>query len=166
MASRSDTKTRILDAAEKLFAERGFSETSLRLITSKAEVNLASVNYHFGSKKELIRAVLARYLDVFMPSASNAINELIGRDKQASLDAIFSSLVGPLLELNKVRNEGTSIFLQLLGRGYIESQGTCAGLLPPTMVSIWISLFRLCPAVHLTFHRQRCSGACTLPWEL
>lgn len=51
MASRSDTKTRILDAAEKLFAERGFSETSLRLITSKAEVNLASVNYHFGSKK-------------------------------------------------------------------------------------------------------------------
>jgi len=62
MASRSDTKTRILDAAEKLFAERGFSETSLRLITSKAEVNLASVNYHFGSKKELIRAVLARYL--------------------------------------------------------------------------------------------------------
>ena len=123
MASRSDTKTRILDAAEKLFAERGFSETSLRLITSKAEVNLASVNYHFGSKKELIRAVLARYLDVFMPSASNAINELIGRDKKASLDAIFSSLVGPLLELNKVRNEGTSIFLQLLGRGYIESQG-------------------------------------------
>ncbi|BCV36501.1 MULTISPECIES: TetR/AcrR family transcriptional regulator [Shewanella] len=123
MASRSDTKTRILDAAEKLFAERGFSETSLRLITSKAEVNLASVNYHFGSKKELIRAVLARYLDVFMPSASNAINELISQDKQASLDAIFSSLVGPLLELNKVRNEGTSIFLQLLGRGYIESQG-------------------------------------------
>lgn len=54
MANRSDTKTRILDAAEKLFAERGFSETSLRLITSKAEVNLASVNYHFGSKKELI----------------------------------------------------------------------------------------------------------------
>lgn len=122
MASRSDTKTRILDAAEKLFAERGFSETSLRLITSKAEVNLASVTT-IWFQKELIRAVLARYLDVFMPSASNAINELIGRDKQASLDAIFSSLVGPLLELNKVRNEGTSIFLQLLGRGYIESQG-------------------------------------------
>ena len=79
MANRSDTKTRILDAAEKLFAERGFSETSLRLITSKAEVNLASVNYHFGSKKELIRAVLARYLDVFMPAAADAIVAEIGR---------------------------------------------------------------------------------------
>ncbi|MCE9678536.1 TetR family transcriptional regulator [Shewanella sp. AS1] len=122
MANRSDTKSRILDAAEKLFAERGFSDTSLRLITSKAEVNLASVNYHFGSKKELIRAVLARYLDRFMPDAANEIEQL----KQAgepSLHAIFSSLVKPLLELNKFKAEGTGTFLQLLGRGYIESQG-------------------------------------------
>ncbi|AZG36389.1 MULTISPECIES: TetR/AcrR family transcriptional regulator [Shewanella] len=123
MASRTDTKTRILDAAEKLFAERGFSETSLRLITSKAEVNLASVNYHFGSKKELIRAVLARYLDVFMPSASIEINRLHNAPENASLNEIFSALINPLLELNKVRNGGTIIFLQLLGRGYIESQG-------------------------------------------
>jgi len=123
MAIRSDTKTRILDAAEKLFAERGFSETSLRLITSKAEVNLASVNYHFGSKKELIRAVLARYLDVFMPVASIEIVKLQTSNKNASLNDIFSILVEPLLDLNKLRAEGTSTFLQLLGRGYIESQG-------------------------------------------
>lgn len=123
MANRSDTKTRILDAAEKLFAERGFSETSLRLITSKAEVNLASVNYHFGSKKELIRAVLARYLDVFMPVASAEIVKLQNSDATASLNDIFSALVEPLLDLNKLRTEGTRTFLQLLGRGYIESQG-------------------------------------------
>lgn len=123
MVSRTDTKTRILDAAEKLFAERGFSETSLRLITSKAEVNLASVNYHFGSKKELIRAVLARYLDVFMPNAANEIKRIHLSPKESSLNEIFSSLVKPLLELNKVRSGGTIIFLQLLGRGYIESQG-------------------------------------------
>ena len=123
MANRSDTKTRILDAAEKLFAERGFSETSLRLITSKAEVNLASVNYHFGSKKELIRAVLARYLDVFMPVASAEIVKLQNSDETASLIDIFSALVEPLLDLNQLRTEGTRTFLQLLGRGYIESQG-------------------------------------------
>ncbi len=123
MANRSDTKTRILDAAEKLFAERGFSETSLRLITSKAEVNLASVNYHFGSKKELIRAVLARFLDVFMPAASFEIDSLQRSDKDASLNDIFSILVKPLLDLNQLRSEGTRTFLQLLGRGYIESQG-------------------------------------------
>lgn len=123
MANRSDTKTRILDAAEKLFAERGFSETSLRLITSKAEVNLASVNYHFGSKKELIRAVLARYLDVFMPAAAAEILSLQHADSDASLNDIFSTLVKPLLDLNQLRSEGTRTFLQLLGRGYIESQG-------------------------------------------
>ncbi|EDP99253.1 TetR/AcrR family transcriptional regulator [Shewanella benthica] len=123
MVNRSDTKTRILDAAEKLFAERGFSETSLRLITSKAEVNLASVNYHFGSKKELIRAVLARYLDVFMPAASSEIVSLQSSNKDASLNDIFSTLVKPLLDLNQLRSEGTRTFLQLLGRGYIESHG-------------------------------------------
>ena len=122
MANRYDTKTRILDAAEKLFAERGFSETSLRLITSKAEVNLASVNYHFGSKKELIRAVMARYLDVFMPIASAIIVKLQSSNNGASLNDIFSSLVEPLLDLNQLRTKGTNTFLQLLGRGYIESQ--------------------------------------------
>lgn len=45
------TKNKILDAAEHLFAVNGFNGTSLREITSQAEVNLAAVNYHFGSKK-------------------------------------------------------------------------------------------------------------------
>ena len=123
MSGKIDTKTKILDAAEKLFAERGFAETSLRLITSKAEVNLASVNYHFGSKKELIRAVLARYLDQFMPAASEAISLLRLRKPDASLTEIFSALVSPLLALEGIRSGGTRTFLQLLGRGYIESQG-------------------------------------------
>ncbi len=63
--AQSDTVERILDAAEILFAEKGFSETSLRLITSKAQVNLAAVNYHFGSKKSLIQAVFSRFLGHF-----------------------------------------------------------------------------------------------------
>ncbi len=58
-AAQSETVERILDAAEQLFAEKGFAETSLRLITSKAGVNLAAVNYHFGSKKALIQAVFS-----------------------------------------------------------------------------------------------------------
>ncbi|TOE36321.1 TetR family transcriptional regulator, partial [Vibrio parahaemolyticus] len=56
MAPRSTTKEKILDVAEGLFAEYGFNDTSLRTITGKANVNLASVNYHFGDKKTLVRA--------------------------------------------------------------------------------------------------------------
>ena len=57
------TKDRILDAAEALFMEHGFEATSLRAITAAAEVNLAAVNYHFGSKEELFQAMLTRRLD-------------------------------------------------------------------------------------------------------
>ena len=44
-----DTKTKILNAAEKLFGLNGFNGTSLRDITAEAQVNLAAVNYHFQS---------------------------------------------------------------------------------------------------------------------
>ena len=57
-----DTRQRILDAAEVLFTEHGFDATTLRQITGAAEVNLAAVNYHFGSKEELIREVFRRRL--------------------------------------------------------------------------------------------------------
>ncbi len=56
-----------------------------------------------------------------MPSAARAIGSL---DKEnASLNDVFSCLVQPLLEMNELHSNGTSNFLQLLGRGYFESQG-------------------------------------------
>ena len=58
--STADTKLTILDTAERLFADHGFGATSLRNIISEAEVNLAAVHYHFGSKEALIKAVLER----------------------------------------------------------------------------------------------------------
>lgn len=57
-----DTKTRILDAAEMLFADRGIEKSSFRMITREAGVNLAAINYHFGSKENLVEAVLSRVL--------------------------------------------------------------------------------------------------------
>ena len=54
------TKERILDAAEKLFVDNGFSATSLRAIIKEADVNTAAVHYHFGSKEGLVEAVFAR----------------------------------------------------------------------------------------------------------
>ena len=59
----AETKERILDVAETLFMEHGYEATSLRAITAAADVNLAAVNYHFGSKEELFQSVLTRRLD-------------------------------------------------------------------------------------------------------
>src|SRR3546814_14900159 len=57
------TKDRILGAAEELFAQFGFSGTSLRQVTSRADVNIAAVNYHFGSKENLVNEVFRRRMD-------------------------------------------------------------------------------------------------------
>ena len=57
------TKDRILHAAEELFAQQGFASTSLRQVTSRADVNIAAVNYHFGSKDNLVNEVFRRRMD-------------------------------------------------------------------------------------------------------
>ncbi|WP_371378467.1 TetR/AcrR family transcriptional regulator [Thalassotalea aquiviva] len=118
-----DTKSKILNAAESLFAEKGFTGTSLREITSIAEVNLAAVNYHFGSKKELIKALMKRYLDQFSPLLETSLTKVIEQDKQPTLEQVFTAFVDPLLELNQFRENGTANFLKLLGRSYTDSQG-------------------------------------------
>jgi AcrR family transcriptional regulator len=119
----SKTKEQILDAAETLFAEHGFADTSMRAITQMAKVNLASINYHFGSKKLLIQAVLQRYLTTLMPNIDKQLSELLNNEDLPNTEQLMTTLVGPLLALNKVRPNGTAIFVQLLGRGYTETQG-------------------------------------------
>jgi len=116
------TKNKILDAAESLFAVQGFNGTSLREITSQAEVNLAAVNYHFGSKKELIKSVMSRYMNELSPRLESALVEVCERENLSLLE-VFSAFIEPLLSLNEFKENGTSNFLQLLGRGYSDSQG-------------------------------------------
>ncbi|MGI5310462.1 TetR/AcrR family transcriptional regulator [Rheinheimera sp. WS51] len=123
MSNKQNTQQKILDAAQSLFAETGFNGTSLRQITSLAEVNLAAVNYHFGSKKELIQAVLQRYLVTLMPRLEQEFAILLQADAPVSLSKVLSVFVRPLLELEQVYPNGTRIFLQLLGRSYTDVQG-------------------------------------------
>lgn len=59
---KQTTRDRILEAAERMFADKGLDGSSVRDITTAANVNLASVNYHFGSKTGLIEAVFSRHL--------------------------------------------------------------------------------------------------------
>lgn len=123
--AQSDTVDRILDAAEELFAERGFSETSLRMITSKAKVNLAAVNYHFGSKNALIQAVFARFLTPFAETLDEAFDELEARCQEAppSLDQTLWALTESAIRMPQRNEKGISIFMRLLGLAYTQSQG-------------------------------------------
>lgn len=122
--AQSDTVTRILDTAEVLFAEKGFAETSLRNITTRAKVNLAAVNYHFGSKKSLIQAVFARYLDPFAERLNLALDGLESRyqGKQVPLEVLLEQLAVSVLEVPAERNS-LKIFMKLLGLAYTQAQG-------------------------------------------
>lgn len=62
-ANSSDTRRRLLEAAEALFIRHGYEGMLLRQITSEAKVNLAAVNYHFGSKEALVQELLSSRLD-------------------------------------------------------------------------------------------------------
>jgi AcrR family transcriptional regulator len=118
--AESDTKTRILDSAESLFAEHGFEGTSLRQITAAAGVNLASVNYHFHSKEELIRAVFARRVQPINRERLRRLTELeaAGGDEPLLLEPLVEAFYAPVLELNR---DEKNRFQPLIGRMYGET---------------------------------------------
>ncbi|TBU93499.1 TetR/AcrR family transcriptional regulator [Stutzerimonas kirkiae] len=122
--AQSETVERILDAAEQLFAERGFAETSLRLITSKAGVNLAAVNYHFGSKKALIQAVFSRFLGPFCMSLEKELDRCEAQASQKDrLEDLLEMLVVQALSVKPRSGDDLSIFMRLLGLAFSQSQG-------------------------------------------
>lgn len=128
--AQTDTVERILDAAEVLFAERGFAETSLRTITGTAGVNLAAVNYHFGSKKELIQAVFARFLTPFCAELESAISQLLaekGGQEASSGNISTEDLMRCLFQTPTLggiggNEEKAKVFMRLLGLAYTQSQ--------------------------------------------
>ena len=119
-----ETRTRILDAAEELFMQHGFESTSMRLLTAKAQANLAAVNYHFGSKDALIEAVFRRRLD---PMNTGRIAELDRLEKEAggralAPEAIIRAFVGASLRMIEDSKCGGRNFIRLLGRTYTDPQ--------------------------------------------
>jgi len=119
----TSTADRILDAAEDLFATKGFAETSLRQITSKAEVNLAAVNYHFGSKERLVQAVFERTLTPFCDSLEKQlIAHVRNSDTPLKLEELFGMMVTTANQVYEGDTKKFSRFMRLLGLAYAQTQ--------------------------------------------
>ena len=116
------TKERILDTAESLFMVHGYEATSLRAITAAADVNLAAVNYHFGSKEDLFEAVLTRRLDPMNQERVGLLTrfELDAAPRPLSCEKILSAMFIPALKLARDPERGGKNFLRLLGRAYAD----------------------------------------------
>ena len=93
-----ETRTRLLDAAEQLFAERGLDAVSVRDITELADANTAAIHYHFGSKQDLIAAVLARRAAA-MGERREELLDRLDEQPTAGLREVVAVMVQPTAEL-------------------------------------------------------------------
>src|SRR5438876_7809850 len=112
MKQRRDTRSRILDVAEELFGELGLGRVSIRNITRKAKVNLAAINYHFGSKEDLITAVFERRV---VPVNEARLAALDTVEKSAGkriprLEDILEAFIRPALQSSLQRSRGGAAF--------------------------------------------------------
>ena len=112
------TKDRILGAAEELFAQFGFAGTSLRQVTSRADVNIAAVNYHFGSKDNLVNEVFRRRMDEMSAQRLAQLKTAMA-EHPGALEPVLAAFVEPALALAQDRHGGAA-FIRVIARAYAE----------------------------------------------
>jgi AcrR family transcriptional regulator len=117
----TDTKQRLLDAAESLIAAHGIAGASLRQITDEAGVNVALVKYHFGSKDALIEETLNRRLKPINEKRLALLTELEAATPKGALnlEAVLYALISPAVEMGLSGAEGRR-FLKVFGRIFSE----------------------------------------------
>ncbi|MBW4662506.1 MAG: TetR family transcriptional regulator [Drouetiella hepatica Uher 2000/2452] len=121
-ASTTETKEQILTVAERLFAEHGFTGTTLRNVVSEARVNLAAVNYHFGSKEELFRAVVARFARPVVERELRLLSELKSGSELPSIEALLRAVVQPSLEILSEGEDTRLVRAKFMGRCRTEPE--------------------------------------------
>lgn len=115
------TADRILDTAERLFADQGFHATTLRQITREADVNLAAVNYHHGSKDALIAAVFRRRLEPLNRERLERLEEVLADGDPPVLERVLEALIHPALRLGTQPAGDGGRFMRLLMRAWAEN---------------------------------------------
>jgi len=146
------TRERLLDAAEKLFAERGFAGASVREITAEVPCNLASVNYHFRSKDLLYQEVFRRRLAKMREQRLAVIRDSLSSAEQPALVALLYTFASSFLEPYVTDGEGRML-MHLISHEILEPH------LPPGMFfeeivdpvngELASALLRVCPGLDL-----------------
>ncbi|MBK1792048.1 TetR/AcrR family transcriptional regulator [Persicirhabdus sediminis] len=122
MPSKIETKEKILKAAWKLFAERGFEDVSVRDVTKKANVNLAAVSYYFGGRDGLIQETLERCMNPLNDARLKMLEEAVrshAKVEQIPTETVLEAFLRPMV---KPEDYGLSVdlMLRLVARYLIE----------------------------------------------
>lgn len=130
MKQLSNTRGHILDVSEELFSEQGFDRVSIRDITSTAKVNLGAINYHFGSKEDLIAAVFERRVVPVNEARIAALDSVQkSAKKNPRLEDILEAFIRPTVEYSFGTPEGGKSFSKLFGRCLAEPSPKVEALL-------------------------------------
>ena len=130
VTERVETRDALLDAAEKLFADVGIDSASLRAITAEAGANLASVNYHFGSKEGLVRAVLARRFRPITEQRLASLDACEDREEGApELECVLRAFVAPVITMLADDPDQGAHFIRFMGRVHSELNQSTAAML-------------------------------------
>ncbi|MEN8446866.1 MAG: TetR/AcrR family transcriptional regulator [Cyanobacteria bacterium J06555_13] len=124
-ASSQEIKEQILDVAEGAIARDGYAGTTLRNIVGQANVNLAAVHYHFGSKEDLLRAVLARISQPIVAAQLTALEQLMkesGENGNSPLmvESILRAYLSPALSCVVQHHKARPLRAQFIGRSRTE----------------------------------------------
>jgi AcrR family transcriptional regulator len=106
------TRERLLDEAERMFADRGYEGTSLRALADAAEANVAAVNYHFRSKEGLLQAVVARAMEPVNAERDRRLRAL----HAPSVEQIVRAFVEPGLDLTSHHGARGAAVAKFIGR--------------------------------------------------
>lgn len=138
--TQPDTKVRLLDAAERLFASEGFQGVSLRQLTAEAQANLAAVNYHFGSKEALLVAVFERRLLPLNELRSCNLQQLRQGTGRPAAREVLRAFVEPTLCFRD-RDPGAEAFVRLVGRAVAEPDDTIRKIFMRLMEPVFLLLY-------------------------
>ena len=117
-----DTKTEILNAAERLFAEKGYDGTAIREITRAANVNVAAIHYHYGTKEEVLRGVTDRIVGPLNSRRFELLDIALdnAQPQPPSIESILDALIRPDIEtLQELHKRGPTV-AHFLGRTYMD----------------------------------------------
>lgn len=130
-APEGDTKNRIMDAAERLYVDSGADGMSLRSVTRLAGVNTAAVNYHFGSKERLVRAVLERRLDPLNEERLRLLSACEARFPGSTItcEHVLAALFVPAVRQARRAGEQAFLRIRFLGRAYSDSSPLTVALM-------------------------------------
>jgi AcrR family transcriptional regulator len=115
----AQTRERLLDASERLFAEQGFAATSVRDITTAASSNIAAVNYHFGGKHNLYNAVFRRRMAAMREQRIASIRQ--ARGESGTLEAVLQAFATAFLQPLVDRGSGR-LLVELITREMLDPQ--------------------------------------------